>query len=181
MITQPAPFSVLSTPVALCDRRALSEAWYGALHVHTNAPRAGTAGTRRQSTAASEKTLAQLPGTGSAAKNASPIGIAVRVGAALALPGAPVPDRRTVRSKLAQKIEQTFSKPKERPKHASFTLDGVRGRVQILLQQTGSHTQLVALCPPAAREAVARALSEARYALALRGLSIESDVRGFAR
>ena len=181
MITQRAAFSVLSTPVALCDRRALSEAWYCALHVHTDGPGASSSRPRRAASTAGEKGPARLGGTRDVAKSAPPLGIAVRVGAALALPGAPVHDRRVVRSKLAQKIEQTFSKPKQAPKHASFTLEGVRGRVQILLQQTGSHTQLVALCPPSAREMVARALSEARYALAFRGLSVEADVRGFAR
>ncbi len=86
-----------------------------------------------------------------------------------------------LRSKLAQKIEQVFTAAKTPPKHASFSLEGSRGRVQLLVQQHGSHTQIVALCPPAARDIVAAALVQARYALSLRGISIQSDVRGFVR
>lgn len=41
--------------------------------------------------------------------------------------------------------------------------------------------QILALCPPAAHDTVARALGQARYALALRGISMRADVRGFAR
>ena len=107
--------------------------------------------------------------------------LALRVGAALALPGAPVHDRRTVRSALARKIERVFVASKNPPKHASFTLEGARGRVQILLQQNGGRTQIIALCPPAAQQIVAQALSQARYALALRGISIGAHVRGFVQ
>ena len=106
---------------------------------------------------------------------------AVRIGAAGALAGAPGTERRLLRSKLAQKIEQTFLKPQQAPKHASFSLDGRRGRVQILLRTTGNATQIIALCPPAAREVVAHALSQVRYALAMRGINIHTGVRGFAQ
>ncbi|MDP9016729.1 MAG: hypothetical protein M3N19_00220, partial [Candidatus Eremiobacteraeota bacterium] len=105
---------------------------------------------------------------------------AVRIGAASALAGAPATERRTLRNTLALKIERAFCKPNP-PKHASFSLEGERGRVQILLRSAGSATQIVALCPPSAREVVAAALSQARYALALRGISIQTDIRGFVQ
>lgn len=181
MLTQPAAFSVLSAPVALCDRRALSQAWYSALHVHKDGAPANV--TRRETRALvqDEPAHAYIQRTGFTKNNPEAQKTCLRVGAALALPGAPANERRILRSKLAQKIERVFLEPKHPPKHASFSLEGARGRVQILLQQTGSHTRIVALCPPEARDLVARALSQARYALALRGMSVQSDIRGFAR
>lgn len=179
MMTPYAGFTVLSTPVALCDRRALSQAWYSALHVHNTA---GAAVSPRRKTPAQSvmqhRSRAQAPAGGASRGFGN---AASRAGATLAITGAPATERRIVRSKLAQQIERTFSGPKLPPKHASFLLEGSRGRVQILLQQHGSHTQIVALCPPAARGLVAQALAQARYALSLRGISIQSDVRGFVR
>jgi hypothetical protein len=107
--------------------------------------------------------------------------LAVRVGAAVALAGAPPLERRAGRSKLAESIERIFARTTQMPKHASFALGAGRGRVQILLRERGSSMQIVALCPPAAREMVAQALGQARYALALRGISLHADVRGFER
>ncbi|MFN2528461.1 MAG: hypothetical protein ABR584_07060 [Candidatus Baltobacteraceae bacterium] len=181
MNMQAPAFSVLSTPVALCDRRALSEAWYSALHMHKEHASSGAsnAPAANRGTFATQAHVRGAVASGTA--DPTSLSAAVRVGAALALPGVPANDRRVSRTKLAEKIEQAFLRPKTPPKHASFALEGVRGRVQILLQQQGSQTQIVALCPPSAREVVARALSQARYALSLRGLSVQAEVRGFAR
>ena len=180
MNTHSPAFSVLSTPVALCDRRALSQAWYSALHVHKEQPSASSShGAPERELPASA--AARLPGVAASTKTGPRLTMAMRVGAALALPGAPAIDRRIARTKLAEKIEHAFLRPKHPPKHASFALEGVRGRVQILLQQHGNHMQIVALCPPGARDVVARALSQARYALSLRGLNLQADVRGFAQ
>jgi hypothetical protein len=123
----------------------------------------------------------QMPCKVRTGQSSKALPVLARLGTASALAGAPANERRIAPSKLAQKIERAFIKPKHPPKHASFSLEGASGRVQILLQQSGSRTQIVALCPPGARDVVARALREARYALALRGLSIQADVRGFAR
>jgi hypothetical protein len=57
----------------------------------------------------------------------------------------------------------------------TFALPGA-GRVHVTLQGRGASLRLVALCSPAAREAVARALSEARYALALRGITLRAQL-----
>ncbi len=179
MMTQQLGFTVLSAPVALCDRRALSEAWYSALHVQkartpaTHRVRSDAALRNSNSGAAQESVSGKMTGVSSS--------VAVRVATAPALPGSPPNDRRLLRSKLARRIEQAFLAPKSPPKHATFALDGARGRVQILLRENAGQTQIVALCPPAAREIVAHALSQARYALALRGIAIRAEVRGFVR
>lgn len=180
MQSQPAPFSILSAPLPNCDRRALSEAWYSALHMHRDSaapPKLAHA----VPALAREGAPVHRPGRySSGAVHAAP-SLAVRVGAAPALAGAPPVERRAIRSKLAQDIERIFLRTPHPPRHASFSLGAGRGRVQILLRERGTGMQIVALCPPAAREIVAQALAQARYTLALRGIALQADVRGFAR
>ena len=180
MMTQQLGFTVLSAPVALCDRRALSQAWYSALHLHKERSGAPFVRGRDSTQADSFAHTHASPGPSMAMPRGS-FHRAVSIGAALALPGPPAHERRLLPSKLAQRIERAFAAPKSPPKHAAFSLEGGRGRVQILLRSNGGQTQLVALCPAAARDVVARALAQARYALALRGITIAADVRGFAQ
>lgn len=182
MNSQPAALRILSAPVALCDRRALSEAWYSALHMHKNAPprasrvAASPGGGHEEFRSPFSRSRAGTLEAGIARP-----GRAVPSGAAAALPGAPSIERRTARSRLAQNIVRTFAKTASPPRHASFCLEGNRGRVQILLRESAGRTQIVALCPPSAGRVVAVALQQARYALALRGISLATEVRGFAR
>jgi hypothetical protein len=86
-------------------------------------------------------------------------------------------DRRAARSPLARKIERSFLDPRYRVHRATFTLEGVRTRVHIALQTSGPCVRLIAVCPPAVRATVARALDEARYALAQRGITLHAETR----
>ena len=181
MISQQPGFTVLSAPVALCDRRALSQAWFSALHMHTQnaqAPAAVRATARAQRVAPS---LAQsIKTTGGIARTAC-VQTPPQRYSGTATPVPATVDRRHTPSKLARKIEQAFLREQNAPKQASFALEGDRGRVQILLRSAGGATQIVALCPPAAREVVSQALAQARYALSMRGIALQTDVRGFAQ
>jgi|GEM_PF-5119137 len=98
MQTAPA-FSVLSTPVALCDRRALSEAWYSALHMHKeHASRAASPGSGAHGrTPGAHAPAASAAASGTAAQTS--LSATVRAGAALALPGVPTNDRRVLRTR----------------------------------------------------------------------------------
>ena len=87
------------------------------------------------------------------------------------------PERRLLRSPLARKIERAFLHPAQRCERATFTLDGTAARVHVTLQGSGTDLRLVAICPAAVRARVARALEEARYALAVRGVACVLDVR----
>jgi hypothetical protein len=89
-------------------------------------------------------------------------------------------ERRAPRSALARKIERTFLHPCAVTRKASFAIDGAQGRVQVLLQRQGSRIKLVAICPVKARAEVATALAQARYALALRGIELDAQMRGEA-
>ncbi|MGZ3499448.1 MAG: hypothetical protein ACXWNK_11345 [Vulcanimicrobiaceae bacterium] len=177
-ITEHLEFSVLTAPLASVDRRTLSQAWYSALYAQ-----------------AAPSSTASRPGAATPVANDEPqvecaekpshhaliISDPPRMkapGPASARTGVPVAERRAVRSPLARKIERVFLRPQNVPRKATFAIDGARGRVRILLHQRGAHVRLVAICPAKAREHVARALAQARYALAVRGIAIEARAQG---
>lgn len=60
---------------------------------------------------------------------------------------------------------------------SAFTLRTPAGRVHVLVHARGGTLTLVALCARNARAEVAAALSRARYALAARGIAVETAVR----
>jgi hypothetical protein len=174
MMTQQLGISILSAPVAAIDRRALSQAWYSALHVaREDAPRATRV--RRQ----------PLPATRSAAPHAhvpSPrshetqsIERARRVPVRAAADAEPV-ERRAQRSSLARRIERTFLDPARHAVRATFTIDGTQARVHIALQMSSGGIRLIALCPAEVRDRVRAALDHVRYALAVRGIALRADL-----
>lgn len=180
MNSHAAAFSVLSTPVALCDRRALSEAWFAALHGHKDVPQTAPRHAAVRVTAGAGAKPAALPQRMQPQSAALLPQRTLRSGGAARTGVVEIADRRSGRGTLARDIVRTFARPAP-PKHASFAIGAGQGRVQILLRSEGPFVQLIALCPPAARAAVAQALADARYALALRGIALGADVRGIAR
>ncbi|MFN2449137.1 MAG: hypothetical protein ABR508_04995 [Candidatus Baltobacteraceae bacterium] len=173
-ITEHLQFNVLSAPLAQADRRALSQAWYSALYgerqggvsvAHrspvTAASGAGRRAPRAQSAAAPASASCEAPKRNAAAQSA------VR-GAA--------PDRRAGRSALARKIEQTLLRPHVRVKNATFVLAQGRARVHIVLRTQGARVLLIALCPQRERDCVSRALAQARFALAARGVALQTQL-----
>lgn len=172
MMTQQLGFSILSAPLAAIDRRALSQAWYSALHLArehaapAQPPRSrascapavpcnkrtnerGTFSSQREDRSAHASTARHERGT--------------------------AVERRAVRSPLARKIERVFLDPVRRPVRATFTLGGA-SRVHVALQSTSGGVRLIALCAPELRTRVARALDEARYALARRGIALDASI-----
>ena len=175
--------SVLSAPVALSDRRALSQAWFSALHLNRNHPPAsGTARTSASANAndtrgAQPRTVAPKnePAASSAAPSSKMAGNSVRPQYGISS------ERRAKKNHLAKQIERTFCSRADARKHATFTLEGRTGRVQILLRGSGAQQALVAICPRSAQERVAAALQQARYALAVHGITLQAEVRGAER
>ena len=175
MMTQQLGFSVLTAPIAAVDRRALSQAWYSALHLAKDAPKHETP----PAAFAVERSCAH-----NANVQAERLGSSVRPAPALHVHRelkhskheALAVDRRSFRSPLARKIEHAFLRPNIPATRAVFTVDGTQARVHVTMQRTRSGLQLVAVCPPHARERVARALEQARYALAKRGISIDARI-----
>ncbi len=175
-ITEQLHFSVLTAPVAALDRRALSQAWYSALYGDGRAAHSGakTRSISAQTLLKSNTQSAAVQRPGEPAQR--PVSRAGSAAARLREDGEPF-DRRAPRSALARKIERAFLRPHNAARKTSFTLDGEHGRVHIVLQTNGSRLQLVAICAPNSRRSVAQALAQARYALALRGIDLETVTR----
>lgn len=176
-ITEQLQFSVLTAPVATLDRRTLSQAWYSALY-----------GSGKAQTAAAKRLMPASRATATAPSLHAPAASQTREFPTHALQtnasrkfdrtDEAQLDRRAPRSPLARKIERAFLRPRRAEQKNAFTVEGEHGRVHVLLQSRGTQLRLVAICPPKARAQVAAALAQARYALALRGIDLDTDTRG---
>jgi hypothetical protein len=176
-IAEHLQFSVLSAPIAALDRRALSEAWYSTLYkqqrrqpmelhaAHCSPLNVTVSQTVKPSAALSDPrharhdTRVTLRGVQSSPISQTDV------------------ERRSARLALARKIERRFARARKPLHAAAFVIEGTRGRVQVILQSRGTHVNLVAICSSTARAHVARALEQARYSLALRGIELQTDTR----
>jgi hypothetical protein len=184
MMTEQLQVSILAAPLAAIDRRALSQAWYAALQ---RAP--------RQPTTAAATQRASMPAR--AFDRVRPSVVPARRGKRLrcAVPNAQgKPARRALadvaagaqrrcrfRSELAGRIERAFFDARGALRRATFSLGRGNVRVHVILQTKGGKAVLLALCPPEIRDVVARALTEARLALAARGIGLEVHAREIRR
>ncbi len=173
MMTQELGFSVLSAPLAAIDRRVLSQAWYSALHLAHDRPLAKSGLAKNPAVRAARR--APLPNE----QRARP-SVDAKTEARVCRDVAPrrrmdEDDRRSIRSPLARKIERAFLHPMRSPQSASFALGG-GGKVHVTLRKGRGGLHLVAVCAPAARDAVAKALEQARYALAVRGITLNASL-----
>jgi hypothetical protein len=182
MMTQQLEVSILAAPLAAIDRRALSQAWYSALHL---------ARQDRPAVAAREcgrRTVARFgePKPGDEANffrpraaetrvqhsaQAKPLQVTAQSSAArLSINRGTVP--------LSQRIERRFAHSTSQVKRATFSMGRGTARVHVILQTNGNVATLVALCRPQMRGVVARALAQARMALATRGVLFDFETRG---
>jgi len=176
MMTQQLGFSILCAPLAAIDRRALSQAWYSALHIAQHArmaqPDVRVLAHARGAVAPPHGDVVQERASslkrGVAPARRGSVGRARVSGA---------PERRAERSALARRIEHTFLNPFVRPRRATFTIEGSRERVHIAIQTTVAGMRIIAVCPASMQPRVARALEEARYALAACGIALQPELR----
>jgi hypothetical protein len=167
--------SVIAARFPYTDRRALSEAWFSALHLASDGPlspppperRAETDGGRIHPRGSAERAEHRRPeqrvppGTGEDR--------AARAGAENGLRRPSAARAAAARAELArQRSYATF--------RTSFTL-GVEGeRVALALRRDGATLHVVALCRPAVEGIVRRALACAGLYLRARGESIDVSV-----
>jgi hypothetical protein len=172
---QPLATSILTAPIAAIDRRALSQAWYSALHVQARAVTPDVAGRPAPRTGPRSPAVELRGHRSEAASRPQGSGPAVAGTKRETPTAAGAPERRAPRSALARRIESAFLNPRTTPDRATFSVgDSGGSRVHVTLQSVGGRVRLVALCLPSARERVARALEQARYALAARGVVLEN-------
>ncbi|MHB8433495.1 MAG: hypothetical protein ACYC8W_11260 [Candidatus Tyrphobacter sp.] len=182
-LTQPLEFSVLCAPLAAIDRRALSQAWFSALGLSQR--RSVSKGSRRLCASGTPLRLAasslrSAPGCphGRNVTTTAPSRERVLEEPGLGKSETLLERRRP--SQLARRIERRFAVVRRMPRRASIVLAGERARVHLTLQVDASRTRIVAICPRAVERHVARALAEARYALARRGIALEARTKAGA-
>jgi hypothetical protein len=170
MTTAPR-LAVVATQLAQTDRRALSQAWYSALHLARRetpamrAPSRTAAGTARVATPPPAAAPSDGPHGGRAAR--VPVHRAIASGPRVAL------ERRSVPTDLARRLERAVERAVRttyRRTSQTIAVDG--GRVTVLVRSEPGATRIVALCGEPVREAVERALAHARFALAARGYAV---------
>jgi hypothetical protein len=168
MMTGTLEVSILSAPLAAIDRRVLSQAWYSALHVaraSSQKPARQPKPSRAVLPAAKfpvrdGRQQTQRRGLGEVRGSLAP--------SKARCSGAVVADRRAAGSPLARKIERAFFTPKAQHKRATLTVEGRRVHVTVSTGHSG--VRFIAVCSPSVRDVVARALAQARFALAARCL-----------
>ncbi|HUY10940.1 MAG TPA: hypothetical protein VMV73_01625 [Candidatus Dormibacteraeota bacterium] len=178
--TNAISYSVLTAPLAQIDRRALSQAWLSALHLPTtsiaslrNLP--DGAGIRPEA----HTHFASVPKAPAPTDACTPPSTrAIRTRAAFGPLSSS--ERRSPQSALARRIVAALLAPKSAARRCTLALGAARGRIHLLLGGSDAKLHLIALCAPAVREEVARALHEVRFALAARGILATSDLREFA-
>jgi|GEM_PF-506823 len=190
----------LATQLALTDRRALSQAWYSALHLaERDAPRAAHAAqAAARGRVPDERSLTAAPrpgnerangdgnrGAAKRAARANPAnarecgGADGRTGSAARRPGTLADDRRRAPAALGRALEGAVLRRAACGRlggrgRASFTVAAGAERVHVVVRAERGRMHVVALCAPAMRERVERALAHARFALAARGLRAEA-------
>jgi hypothetical protein len=166
---------VLTTQLAETDRRALSQAWYSALHLAERTPHAASSSVARRAVmpapAAPRATpsRAPLPVARAGARAVAAVAGETRRLRATVGPGL---ERRVPKTALARRVEGVLAR---RPPGAfvSFVLRNGDGCVRLVVRSDGARTRVFAICAPALRERVERALAQARFALAGRGVRAE--------
>jgi hypothetical protein len=161
------------------DRRALSEAWFSALHLASDGPPArGVPERRGRATARTTKAGARV-----AREIVHPAEVLARnarferrVAGALGAPEA-LRMRRDATGALAAVRSPEAMRSSYPPFRTSLTIGLEQGRVQLLLRRDGGTLHVVALCRPQLAETVRRALALADAHLRTRGESLRSSVR----
>jgi hypothetical protein len=182
MMTQQLEVSILAAPLAAIDRRALSQAWYSALHLARPdrspvPPRECGPCTLAAPVKAAPKRDAQSPAPRGAGTSVAR-SVQTKASKITAQPSPPkIPaDRDAV--PLSLRIERRFAYSASQIKRATFSMGRGEARVHVILQTNGNVATLVALCRPQMRTVVARALAHARFALAARGFILDLEMRG---
>ena len=174
MTTATRSVAVVATRLPDIDRRALSQAWFSALHL-AQPPAAKPIANPLPAASHNAAGRAKQAAPDAAAPAAAPT-VRVHAGAAATGFGSPPVERRKPGGELACRIERAIVRHAARAPHrtAAVAIDAGYGRVHLLVRTDHTTTRIVALCSPQMRERVDRALAHARFTLAACGLQLES-------
>ena len=170
--------AVVATQLADTDRRALSQAWYSALHLAERPPAGAHAPLGRVPGAAPSGGSRCTRGSNAAPRRGSTGGAVHARNAARdtssRCEGSVAAERRATKTQLARRIEHELTRRPPRGATASFAVCGEGGRVRLVVRGDGALTRVIAVCAPPLRERVERALAQARFALA--GCGVRAEV-----
>jgi len=173
-MTTASGVAVIATQVARTDRRALSEAWYSALHLAHGNPAAPAGSVPRAAPTLAMTPVRVVPAHATREKH-EPATLTAHSpkrrhdGVPVALDG----ERRRPACATSRRIERAVTTLATRWNGAAAqTVDVAGGRVRLLVRADRGATRIVAVCPPRLREPVERALANARFALAAGGLTV---------
>jgi len=167
-MTTTSGVAVVATRLARTDRRALSQAWYSALHL-APPPSANARASRAPSGPALAPPAVRQATGGALAPARGGVAVVPARPSHASRPRADVVERRGVPDELTRRVARVVAASARAPRErASQTvaLDG--GRVTVLVRTDGVQTRVVALCSEALRGPVERALAHVRFTLAAR-------------
>lgn len=178
MMTHQLEVSILAAPLGAIDRRALSQAWYSALRFAPQAPPMQSQSSfdrgRIQAYGGALRGVSPEPSRAPNPGAFRPHAIKLKRAAnACGRESAAGARNNACRARLAERIERAFGSPATNLKRATFSLGAGNARVHVVMQTVGAQTTLLAICRPELRDVVARALAQARAALAARGVGVE--------
>ena len=173
--------AVIETRLPYTDRRALSEAWFSALHLSNEASPAAharghcAAATRAETTSAHDGARSVRPVSGAGRDIARNAAHAAR---RAAFAGLDTPARRATDAARTAAAGRTFARARSyAPFRTSITLDGANGtRVHLIVRRVGATLHVIALCPPAVEHLVRKALASADLHFRARGESLQIGV-----
>jgi hypothetical protein len=175
MTTAPG-VAVVATQLAQTDRRALSEAWYSALHLDRGESHPPSTPRRATNAVATRVRAPRVASTPDHVPRASMPATSSRAHESNAKPAPVSLERRRLPTDAARRVERAVERIVHAPHQRTsqtIAIDG--GRVTLLVRSEPGATRIVALCSEPARARVERALAHARFALAARGRAVHAS------
>lgn len=174
--------AVIETRLPYTDRRALSEAWFSALHLARDAQPDASAPPAKTRAAAPESGAASRQRSDRPAPDAAPrrerSATVERAGRRAAYAGFDVSQRRAGDARGAVAERASFERARSYPPfRTSLTLEGANGtRVHLIVRRVGPTLHVVALCPRTVEPLVRKALANADIHFRTRGERLQIDV-----
>jgi hypothetical protein len=173
--------AVIETRLPYTDRRALSEAWFSALHLAHDEPTAAhpwyaaASNTVDPGNAHANARSARASAVSGRRDPARTIAQAARRSA---YAGLDTPARRASDPARTAAAARAFDRARSyAPFRTSITLDGANGtRVHLIVRRVGPTLHVIALCPPAVESLVRKALASADLHFRARGERLEAGV-----
>lgn len=178
-MNETSPIAVLETRLPYLDRRALSQAWFDALHLARAREPAVAQQTRSATPLEAPDRYAHAKTCATESADRAPAHLRLigrRDGCAVAEAQASVTRRVAPKTRL-RTVERRI-RESEPPRVANLTLAIDGARVQLSVRREGGRTRILAVCAAQHVDQVRRALAGLDLALRVRGETPVSVVRG---